>query len=152
MPGILDQIHVLEILEWLQSSFWKEHEVIAVELPVKRYIQKHILANSVKKRKKEIIINLVFFLIFCGWITDIRWSLGTGSKTSCGSVVKRLLLRASHSNWGSPMKASESISRRLLESMNNFSSRSMPVNTPDDRFSNKFPPMCSSCNCPRLLN
>ena len=83
--------------------------------------------------------------------TDIRWSLGTGSNTSCGNVVNRLLLRANHSNWGMPMKASESISRRLFESINNFSSRSMPVNTPDGRFSSKLPPMCSSCNCPKLL-
>jgi hypothetical protein len=53
VPGILDQIHVLEILEWLQSSFWKEHEVIAVELPVKRYSKTYSCKLSQKKKERN---------------------------------------------------------------------------------------------------
>ncbi len=71
----------------------------------------------------------------------MRCSLGTGMNTSAGKVVRRLLLRASHNNWGIPTKASDSMSRRLLDNMNNFSKCSKPENIPLGKRSSKLPPI-----------
>lgn len=136
MPRILDQIDVLEVFQRFKSSFGKEHELIAIQLP--RYTKKDgemLWSNSSKDYK----------------YTDIRCNLETGVNTSAGSVVRRLLFKASHNKFGIPTKDSESISFRLLDSMNNFSIRSKPLNIWAGKRSSKLPPMWSSCSCPKLI-